>query len=510
MRLNPEHPPLVKDIAGIPLLFLGISDRAFTQTPWTTDVNGQWNFGRTVIFHSDANPDRVTQLARLPVLLTFFLVGCFFIWRWTRKRAGDQAALVATTLFAFSPTVLAHARLVTTDVAAAVGVLVATYYFIRFLKSPNRGTFILSALTFGIALLCKFNTVLLIPYFLLGALLYGLPRQRAIRSVGLTALISITACIGVVWPVYIVQTWHYPADRQIADTQKIMSYHSGTLKPVTLWMVTKPPLRPLSSWMMGLTMAIQRSSGGNIVYWFGTVLKSAGPGYFPIVSILKEPLAWWLLVVVAIATTKLKISNFKFSIDEWMWLLWLGIYWAVSMHSTLNIGIRHMLPVYPFTIMLVAGALSRITDRRVIAVSALLVGWYIFESISVFPYYLTYFNQLAGGPSGGYRYVVDSNLDWGQDLKRLGQWVEDKKIPRLTLDYFGWADPSYYLGERYIWSNSKVFTDARDFLARNQSNGWLAVSATFLQNNPDAYGWLTHYQPTVIIGHSIFVYHITK
>jgi hypothetical protein len=210
-----------------------------------------------------------------------------------------------------------------------------------------------------------------------------------------------------------------------------------------------------------------------------------------------------------------------------VWLLWLGIYWTVSIRSTLNIGIRHLLPVYPFTIMLVSGRLSvlmdwlRQHDRKRLkwfsVLIALLVGWYVFESVNVFPYYLTYFNQIAGGPSGGYRYVTDSNLDWGQDLKRLGEWVGTQNIKKISLDYFGWSDPEYYLDGRVIWTTVGQWRDANDFIVRNRSDGWIAVSATFLQEaryrtNQDngGYRWLLNYDPVTVVGHSIFVWHVTK
>lgn len=542
LRLNPEHPPLVKDLAGIPLLFIGFNDSVFRQNPWTKDVNGQWNFGRTLIYHSGANPDLVTQLARLPVLLVFFLTGCWCIWRWARERSDETGALIATTLFAFSPTILAHTRLVTTDMAAAVTSLVATYYFVRFLKSSTRRNLLWSVATLGLALLSKFNTVLLIPFFVVTAGIYALDGhlawRRAARKIFITLCLCALALGGVVWPVYIIQTWNYPAARQIADTQQIMSYNHGILKDLTIDLVKIPGLRALSSWTLGLAMAAQRSAGGSVIYWLGQVVKAGGPWYFPIVYFLKEPLAWWALVTISLVSViyyRRRSSGeapvgswFSRWTDEWIWLLWLAIYWSVSMRSTLNIGIRHLLPVYPFAILLVSGRLSTLISwfkhhhRRGLfwfagAVSVL-IGWYVFESVSVFPYYLTYFNQIAGGPAGGYRYVVDSNVDWGQDLKRLGAWAEQQKIQRLTLDYFGWADPSYYLGSRYIWSNSKQFADAHDFLTHNQSNGWLAVSVQFLQNatgertfaddSLGSYRWLLNYEPITTIGHSIFVYHI--
>lgn len=547
MRLNPEHPPLVKDLAGLSLLTLNLKETAFDNAPWRTDVNGQWNFGRTLIFGSGNNPDRIKTFARLPVLAVFFIGSSWLLWRWTRERYGDTASILALVLFAFSPTIIAHARLVTTDMAAAAGVLFSTYFFLRFLRAPARGTFVWSALTLGLALLCKFSNVLLGPYFLIIAVLFGLDGRwhdrrhwiGAARLLGLTVLVGAAAFVCVVWPFYLVHTWNYPPQRQLSDTTSILGWQqNGTLKSVVLWAADKPVIRAAGQWGLGLAMVVQRNAGGNTIYWLGRVVKVGGPWYFPIVYFLKEPLAWWVLVSMAVTALAFHRRRHRGEpkagtwwsrhTEEWVWLLWLVIYWVVSIRSTLNIGIRHLLPVYPFTIMLVTGRLSVLTDWlrahdrvRLKWFSwgiALLVGWYIFESVHVFPYYLTYFNQIAGGPSGGYRYVVDSNLDWGQDAIRLSRWVTDHGIARISVDYFGWTDVGYYLKSRYVWTTSTQWKSARDFLRNNRSDGWLAVSATFLQNSngektfPDSavgnYRWLLDYQPETVVGHSIFVWHI--
>ena len=140
---------------------------------------------------------------------------------------------------------------------------------------------------------------------------------------------------------------------------------------------------------------------------------------------------------------------------------------------------------------------------------SILMGWYVFESVRVWPYYLTYFNQLAGGPSGGYRYVVDSNLDWGQDLKRLSQWVEKNNIEKIHLDYFGWSDPIYYLGPKFQWLTAGQYKNAQDFIDKT-GGGYLAVSATFFmgsRGDPEkSYAWLQRYEPVVVIGNSIWVW----
>ncbi len=563
MRLNPEHPPLAKDLAGIAMSFLNLNDQpAFETNFWKEDINGQWEFGRRLIYNSGNDAELLTRTAKIP-MLAFFVVSAILIFHWTSRLYSPRTGLMALTLFSFSPTVMTHARFVTTDVPALFGVLFATYFFLRYLSTPNQKNFWLAAIMFGLALLTKFSTFLLAPYFVLLALVFGwihadhqkLQYQAvgAIRYFLQTILVFIVGFMVVVWPVYYFHTWQYPPERQYRDTQNLMqSFGKRYLADPVVWASDKPVLRAAAQYGLGLLMVAQRSAGGNTTYFLGEVSRFGWRSYFPIVYLIKEPLAWWGLVILTLLflaweTVKphkkfwTKWRNFvKKYFVEFAMLLWLMIYWATSIQSTLNIGVRHLLPVYPFSIMLVSGRIERIIQKAKITIQNynskfkifnsrwsfsilqftiyILIGWYILENIKIYPYYLTYFNQVAGGPSQGYKYVVDSNLDWGQDLKRLSQWLDKNNIPEIELDYFGWADPLYYLGERYEYLSSTKYIDAQDFLTRNYTNGWIAVSGTFLQGSqgsPDQYKpinyvWLQSYTPIVVIGNSIFVYRITR
>lgn len=568
MRLNPEHPPLPKDLAGLAIRFLNLNDEEVFRTKfWTEDINGQWEFGRRLIFNSGHDAELITRVAKIPPLF-FFVASAILIFYATHKLYGSRAAFLALTLFSFSPTVLAHSRFVTTDVPALFGTLFATYFFIRYLKDPSRPNFWWTAVMFGITLLTKFSTFLLVPYFLLLALIYGLIQVscKKIRQVTFHLLRSISIfAVGfviVVWPTYYFHTWHYPPKQQHRDTQYLLgSFGRRALADPVVWASDKPILRAVAQYSLGLLMVTQRSTGGNTTYFWGEVSRWGWKSYFPIVYFIKEPLAWWGLVIMALLapltqvarlagrkkSLKLKVKNMrdmgdwvKNHFEEFAMLLWIAIYWATTLRSNLNIGVRHLLPVYPFTIMLVAGQIERIRQKlktkhqnynpksKIYNVKLsfyilpftiyILIGWYLLENIKIFPYYLAYFNQVIGGPSQGYKYVVDSNLDWGQDLKRLAQWIEKNNIPKIEMDYFGWADPVYYLSNRYIWTSSTKYKDANDFITNNQSNGWLAISLTFLQGSegpPDQYKpinylWLKNYSPVATVGHSIFVYHLTK
>ncbi len=572
MRLNPEHPPLLKDMAGLSV-WLGskITDTPITfpeqDHSWQSDKNGQWEFGRELLFRNGNDADMIIAWARLPMMLIMIILG-FYVFKWARELYGNKAGLIALFLYSFSPTFLAHGRLVTTDVGAAAAFFIAIYYLIKWLQNQNWKNLFLAGFVFGLALLTKFSLALLIPYFII-ITLFWMIINRAWKPMFGLALIGILSMV-LVYPVYLFHTWNLPMERQIADAEHYLAtYGNRKLADPTLWMNTQEVLRPYGQFFTGLLMVIQRASGGNTTYFLGEISRVAWPHYFPLVFLLKVPLALLALMLIAIAypfvkpkvkksksfdIPKTKEQSLFKRISDWLnryfveisLILFLGIYWYTSITSNLNIGVRHVLPVFPVFYVLISGQISRwlrmspgpILERIKLSPKKILVsvkmvakdytvlvfkyliliallGWYGFSAINVYPHFITYFNESVGGPSQGYLYVTDSNLDWGQDLKRLTAFVEENGIENIYIDYFGGDDPRYRLDEKFMitpWWGTRSSEEL-------PKGSWLAISATFLQggrgepvpeyHDPTGfYNWLNKYEPVTVIGDSIFVYHI--
>ncbi|MDP6585098.1 MAG: glycosyltransferase family 39 protein, partial [Anaerolineales bacterium] len=181
MRLNPEHPPLAKDVAGLALSLLSINQSVFSTQYWTSDVNGQWNFGRALIYDAANDVDAITRTAKATMLL-FFVLSAVLIYRWTNEKYGKKAALMATILFSFSPTIIAHSRFVTTDMPALFGLLLGSYFFFKYIQKPTRGGFWFTAVAFGIAQLTKFSMVLLVPLFVLMVVAWSVANSFSFKS----------------------------------------------------------------------------------------------------------------------------------------------------------------------------------------------------------------------------------------------------------------------------------------------------------------------------------------
>ena len=531
MRLNPEHPPLMKDLAAIPLLFIKNINFPSEIGAWKEDVNGQWAFGFNFLYQSGNPVDKMIFWGRIPMILILILLG-FYIFKWTKELFGQKTAILALFLFSFSPTFLAHGRLVTTDVGAAAGVFIATYYFIKAFQQPIKKNIILAGIAFGLAELCKFSVILLVPLFAILALAWWLVKlgtwRKALKIFILVMLIGYI----LIWPIYQYHVWNYPAERQVRDAGVALSDYPDLIKKPILFATDKPILRPYAQYLTGLLMVFHRAAFGNTTYFLGEVSNLGWKNYFPVVYSIKEPLTLHILTLIAFLYAAWLIKKpfwqntfqrtgswIKNHYPEFSMLCFIGLYWTVSLASSLNIGVRHLLPVFPFTILLVSRMTGNLIKSPFLKLKCTILGililWQAVSVISIYPHFLAYFNELAGGPNQGYVYTVDSNLDWGQDLKRLKNWVEENKIDKIYVDYFGGGDAKYYLKEKYApwWGTS----DSKEFPKGN----YLAVSATFLQggrgiptpgfNQPYGYyHWLDKYTPVAKIGYSIFVYYIVQ
>lgn len=529
-RINPEHPPLIKDLAALPLLSLNLNFPA-DSSAWKEEINSQWFYGWEFLYGSGNNPDEILFWARLPMLLVLIFLGGFLFW-WTKKEFGKTVALLVLILFTFSPNFLAHGRLVTTDVGAALGFVLGLYFWLKFLKDPSKKNVILAGLIFGICMLLKFSVVLLIPLFAIITVVYVLLHKKNIfKYIGLSVLIGVIGAIFVIFPVYQLHVLNYPQAKQVSDTIFLLaSSPVEQLKNLCVWMAEQPITRALAHYLLGLLMATQRTAFGNTVYFMNMISAAGWWYYFPVVYFLKVPLAFHVLTLISLFLTVFLVKksfwvNTLGRIKEcvvdnftaFSMFIFLLIYWLTSVTGNLNIGVRHVLPAFPFTYVLVSlGLILGIKKikkdsfrKAVYSLVFVLLGWYVISSLSSYPHFLSHFNEIGGGTDSGYRYVVDSNYDWGQDLKRLSSFVKSNNIEKIKIDYFGGGDVDYYLGQK----GEKISSYS------GPHKGWVAVSATLLQGgrgNPEPgfnepvgfYKWLDQYEPVARAGKSIFIYHI--
>ena len=555
-RLEPQNPPLIKDLGAIPLLFMRLHE-PWGQKGWGREIDPDV-LGREFLYHSGNDPDAILRAAKASMIVFTVAFGWVLFW-WTQKEFGGPTALLTIFLYTFSPTFLAHGRSVATDVGAAAGFFVGVTAFLRFLKNPNKGNMALAGLAMGFAFLTKFSTVALIPLVLILAVAWVLvhhkparhgllrfrrlstgsfvivfrptltDRSRALGRCLLQTVGIIAIAYLVIYPVYLFHIWNYAPELQVSEARLHRDLYGmhGTAKDLVIWASDKPLLRPSAEYFLGLLVALKASQWGQPLFFLGKVYPTGLRSYFPFVYLIKEPLAMHLLTLLALLFALSRIRRpLSPSKEHWEWqrqwlaehftgfafLVTLGIYWVAMIRSNMNIGVRHLLPVFPFTFVLVANQIvafaRKIEKRRVLTrmfrlALGVLLAWQAFTILRVHPSYLAYFNEIAGGPDGGWRYVNDSNLDWGQDLKRLSTFVEQRGIARIRVDTFGPADPIYYLKQRYEGPVG----------CSRKPEGWVAVSAMIYPGAPwnpscDYRRWLPMDKLVAKIGYSIFVFHV--
>ncbi len=534
-RLNPEHPPLVKRLSGLMLLSqqptVDLNDAAWQNRKQTT-------FGAKFLFEWN-NADQMVFWARLPmVLLAVGLgLGIFF---WARELYGWQAGYLALALYLFNPDILAHSQLVTTDLAVSAFMFFSVYAFYKAMRRLTIWNALLFAVTVGLTLVTKFSGILILPILALVGAVFVLsdkmvsqdfsksrtvPRQLSTRREKLSAAMallafSVAVSFAVIWLCYGFR-YQISADPAISGALDWQHYWNKSGASVAvLHAAYKLHLFP-EAYTYGFLYALE-SMEVRFAYLLGEYSSTGWWYYFLVTFFIKTPVPLLLLILLGFVFIKRYGGGYA---QEAMLLLPVGFYWLTAIFNNINIGHRHLLPIYPFLIVFaakMARAFQPPESRRLAAVVACLLVWNITTTTLVYPHFLAYFNEIAGGPANGHRWLTDSNLDWGQDLKGLAAYQRQRPQDSLYLSYFGTASPEYYgIRAGYLLGyNRQVIQklDAHEVIPYEQipSGALVAISVTNLSGvhlrhfdfpgTEEFLQRLRSMQPIDNIGHSILIY----
>jgi len=511
-RLNPEHPPLLKILAATPLLLLDIN-MEFTGEAWQNA--DQWALAEQFLYKSGNNANLMLFLGRLANVIISVLL-CLAVFLITKKHFGQVAALIATTLVAFEPLVLSHGHYVTTDVTITFFMLLALYYFTIFLDKPKVKTGLVFAIIFTLAMLMKFSAVLLVPVclilFILKIILVPKVKREKfkIKTILITLLLILVIFITSALIIY-----NFQSVKPFNDPETIRLWEENEIPHYQFIENTFAKNIPGYYWFKGLIMVQQHGKWGHYSYILGEFDQHGGWWYyFPLAFLIKTPLITLALILLSlIIAIKYALINRK----NLLWretpfiiitlLVFILFYFFYSMSNNINLGVRHLMPIYPPIFILIGAALASIKFDKVkvkktfyILISIILLG-YALTAFLVWPHYLSYFNQLVGGSSNGYKFLSDSNLDWGQDLKNLKIYVEKNNIEEIYTRVSGWAGTEYYdINSKYLPTDDEVLNT--DF------SGYVAISISYLNLEFPKYSWLNSFKPIHNIGNSIYVYNI--
>ena len=467
------HPPLSYYLHDLPLWFFPTDQNLWKLNP--ARVNDLEYLGMSDTFRGQkllASPanrgDRLLILSRLMMVLTAVLLG-WFVYAWSYSLYGKWSAMLAVGLYSFCPNILANARLITPDITLTTFSFIALYYFWRLLQDNRPGDAVRGGAAFGLALLSKFSSVLLFPIGLLLLVIWGVKRKTLNwRLVFLFAVIGI----GVLFLGY-----------------------GMNLKP----------------YFEGILYQQAHANQGHRGFLIGQYSTRGWWYYFIVAFLVKTPIVTMIFLAVALGVYVRRLRQGTW-INELFLLVPVAVIFGFFSLNHKAIGLRYVLPIYPFLFVFASqAARSFLSGRLRTGLGAAAIAWYVGASCWIHPHYLAYFNELAGGPDNGYQYLVDSNLDWGQDLKGLKSYLQKNGISRINLSYFGSDSPARY-GIAYDWLPSHVLLNRNPKKLEFAPKGWVAISATCLQGlyleDKDTYAWFRGRQPVAKIGYSIFIYKV--
>jgi hypothetical protein len=450
--LNPEHPPLVKLVAALPLLAMPdlrvpvLQGRNFKVEAFLSgkDFNA-WNIDRGILFR-----------ARLAVTIFPLLLGSL-VFLAAREMFGTTPAFFALILLAFDPTLLAHGAMVTTDVGVSCFIFAVVYAFYRYVKAPSWGRAALVGLVTGLGFAAKHTGVLIVPTLIALAIceIIRNPRRASGEStdcrktltgkmLGALAAAAVISLV-VLWAFYGFRYRSRPGGLEINPPLSV--YLAQISKPwegKLLGTVARFHALP-ESYLYGMA-DIQQVDDAYTAFFFGKTYPHGTHWYFPGVIAIKSTLPFLILLLIAAGA----IASGRFA--RWREILFLtippAIYLTVAMSSQMNIGARHIMPVYPFLCVLGAGAVYELMRRepRWGLVVAVLLLWQAVAAVRAYPVYMAYGNELWGGPANVHKYLSDSNTDWAQQLIATKKYLDEHNIKDCWFVYFaqGVTDPASY------------------------------------------------------------------
>lgn len=517
-RLEATHPPLIRMWAALPLRFMRGIHADTTIIDRTEPV--AWNSGASIpyatkLLYLDNDADRLLNAARFMIVLCGLALGVL-VFCWAYAWLGFTAAVFSLLFYLLSPNLLAHSSLVTTDAGITLFIFGAVYFLWRSTRRYSFGNVAGVSLCVGAAIVTKFSAPILAPIIVVLLLIAVLGRtaitaRRAALVIGAVAITSYVA----VWAVYGFRYAPSPSPSWILHLE-----HTPLAKTVsvtaraTAW-IDAHRLLP-NMFTEGYLMFAQSLRPPNYTFLAGAYSASGWWYYFPVVFSIKTPIAFLVLLGIGLVVAVVRRRALG-GINEAFVLVPIAIYLVPTFFITYQAGIRHILPLYPFLILIAAAAAAALaTTPRLagrLALAGLVVPWIITFAMA-YPHSLTFFNRFVGGPRQGYRYLADSNVDWGQGLKYLKRWMVRHDVSRIGLAYFGSADPAYY-GIDYTplpAANPGFVAPWVRAWGRPSLPGYVAVSATVLTGVYLEPHWRLFYEglrrraPTEVIGNSIFVY----
>lgn len=518
-RIDATHPPLLRMWAAIPMLFMKDvhADVAKVHSwPQNTYLPDSYRYASAFVYNKKNGETGLLagrmMIAILAALLGLLLFLCSIEW------FGFWPATFVLGLFVIEPNLSGHAGLITTDMGASCFYFGSVYFLWRTFREYTAANIIGSSLFFALAITSKFSAVLLGPTFVILTLLAVFWRKTLTFP---RALLLVTAIIATsyfaIWAVY---GFRYAPTESSGYLWKLDGYFS-TPQPKDWFSyfcnwIDDHRILP-NAFIQGFAISIKHAQ---VVpsFFAGEINNTGWWYYFPVAFLMKTPTAMLLLLLWA-TTCCLKHWRRLGAFELVSMLTAAAIYFAAAVGSHINIGLRHILPIYPFLLVVLGSVIFEAKTSahwsifKKVCITVLVV-WWSTTFINSYPNTLTFFNHIVGGTENGRKYLTDSNIDWGQHLKPLKRWMDESGLKKINLAYFGTADPSFYGIDRVTLPGHMSMTAKPE--ARPILPGYVAISETLMSGvywSTEAkifYAGFLNLKPVEIIGNTIRLYWVEK
>jgi hypothetical protein len=470
-RLYIGHPPLLNAIAAFPLLFDARIHLPLDGAAWR---DADWIQFAIELFWKRDNPALPMLFAARMMVVLLGVVFLAALYRLGADVGGRWAGLLSVAFAVLDPNLRAHSRLATTDLGLVVTLTLTLWLWRRWQRRTRWALALLAGAALGLALVSKYTALIYVPA--LGLVIGLAARSRRLwgQSAGAAAAAALTA-----WSVYGFE----------------MRPALGFTFPV--------PLASYWEELLSASVVFERYT-----YLLGQVARQGSWAYFPVALAVKTPLPLLLASGVGLAHWFAR----RWRSEAVLWLPAV-VFLGAAISSRVNIGYRHILPVLPLLYLGAALALLGLWRRRRWGrwAAGALMAWLVVNSVFIYPRDLTFFNEIAGGPDNGWRFLVDSNLDWGQDLGELVDYVRAHNITSIYLSYFGsvpWPVKEYPLPARALPPRPTP-----DWRPLRPSPGWYAISLNHLLgaaslDDPDTFAYFRRQTPEAILGRTIYIYRV--
>ncbi|MCM3904628.1 MAG: glycosyltransferase family 39 protein [Pyrinomonadaceae bacterium] len=514
-QLVSEHPPLCKILAGLPLLFVQPNELAPQQiNPSSTRAEREWSYSMRFWEDNRARFDTISFWARMPMIALTLALGVL-IFFFARDLFGPRAALLAVALFALEPTILAHARVVQTDIPAAFGFLLSAFALHRYLRAPNWKLACGVGAAAGVALLGKYSMIIVGPILFLVflVLLWRQPHRRAALAGH-----AVAAALALLLVVNAGYFFHNRALTQTDSQWVATSFPTSTTTVLTSVRALRVVLP--ADFVMGVYWQLHHSRDGHAASLLGMYSQRGWWYYFPVAFALKTTIPFLLCSLISIAWCAYRLIWKR----EWRLLVLLvpfALYTVFMVLSPLNIGIRYYLPAYSFLFILSGGLLNSLLSKNPtrrtrlawVSVVVIALSWMCLETLRAYPNYTPYMNQLASSRPHWW-YLSDSNVEWGDEVKELAAYLQARGETRAQALLLGGYVTLGFYGVNYV-----------DALAEPSESPprYTALGASFLNGSTvpfynvdgkrvsdearvNTFDSFRHRTPEAVIGNSIYVY----